>query len=322
MNYEADYHDNDCSSFDKAYRCYPVYYLEKPHLENGDKIIMPPSALDCLATLHIDYPMMFELHSPAAKRTSHCSVMEFTADEGIVYLPTWMMENMHLQGGDIVHIKNATLPKGTYVKLQPHTKDFLDISNPKALLETALRYFSCLSIGDTILVPYNNKKYKIDIVETKPSNAVSIIETDCEVDFAAPLDYIEPVKPAVVPYGPLKKALPVEEAPKEDPKFVAFTGCARRLDGQPSTLSAPTSPIVKSQQPELTNGSTAPSLSSRKHSGKLVFGSDVGQPPKTTKKVSAKDTNPEPQKKEEPKFQAFTGKGYSLGRDPTCSPVG
>lgn len=49
------------------------------------------------------------------------------------------------------------------------------------------------------MVAYNNKKYYIDIVETKPSNAISIIETDCEVDFAPPLDYKEPetVKPAV-----------------------------------------------------------------------------------------------------------------------------
>lgn len=44
-----------------------------------------------------------------------------------------MMENMLLAEGDTVEVKNATLPKGTYVKLQPHTKDFLDISNPKAV---------------------------------------------------------------------------------------------------------------------------------------------------------------------------------------------
>lgn len=42
------------------------------------------------------------------------------------------------------------------------------------------------------MVAYNNKKYYIDILETKPSSAVSIIETDCEVDFAPPLDYREP----------------------------------------------------------------------------------------------------------------------------------
>lgn len=45
-----------------------------------------------------------------------------------------MMQNMLLQEGDIVRVKNANLPKGTYVKLQPHTTDFLDISNPKAML--------------------------------------------------------------------------------------------------------------------------------------------------------------------------------------------
>jgi len=45
------------------------------------------------------------------------------------------------------------------------------------------------------MVPYNNKKYFIDIVEAKPSNGISIIETDCEVDFAPPLDYKEPERP-------------------------------------------------------------------------------------------------------------------------------
>lgn len=46
------------------------------------------------------------------------------------------------------------------------------------------------------MVPYNNKQYYINILETKPSNAVSIIETDCEVDFAPPLDYKEPERPS------------------------------------------------------------------------------------------------------------------------------
>lgn len=46
------------------------------------------------------------------------------------------------------------------------------------------------------MFPYNNKKYLIDIVEAKPSNGISIIETDCEVDFAPPLDYKEPVAAA------------------------------------------------------------------------------------------------------------------------------
>ena len=59
-------------------------------------------------------------------------------------------------------------------------------------LETTLRNFSCLTVGDNIMVAYNNKKYYIDIIEAKPSSAITIIETDCEVDFAPPLDYKEP----------------------------------------------------------------------------------------------------------------------------------
>lgn len=51
------------------------------------------------------------------------------------------------------------------------------------------------------MVAYNNKKYYIDIIEAKPSHAISIIETDCEVDFAPPLDYKEPERPAPVSTG-------------------------------------------------------------------------------------------------------------------------
>lgn len=44
------------------------------------------------------------------------------------------MENMRLEEGELVTIKNASLRNGTYMKLQPHTKDFLDLKNPKAML--------------------------------------------------------------------------------------------------------------------------------------------------------------------------------------------
>lgn len=43
-----------------------------------------------------------------------------------------------------------------------------------------------------MLIQYNGRNYYIDIKEAKPQDAVSIIETDCEVDFEAPKDYVEP----------------------------------------------------------------------------------------------------------------------------------
>ena len=35
-------------SFDAHYRCYPVSFIDKLDAENGDKIFLPPSALDRL----------------------------------------------------------------------------------------------------------------------------------------------------------------------------------------------------------------------------------------------------------------------------------
>lgn len=42
------------------------------------------------ASLHIDYPMLFELRNDAAERFSHCGVLEFIAEEGMIYMPYWV----------------------------------------------------------------------------------------------------------------------------------------------------------------------------------------------------------------------------------------
>lgn len=42
------------------------------------------------ASLHIDYPMLFELRNQGAERVSHCGVLEFIAEEGMIYMPYWV----------------------------------------------------------------------------------------------------------------------------------------------------------------------------------------------------------------------------------------
>jgi ubiquitin fusion degradation protein 1 len=68
-----------------------------------------------------------------------------------------MMQNLLLTEGQAVKFRNISLPKGSYVKLQPVTSDFLDISNPKAVLERTLRSYSCLTVNDCFVFHYNNK---------------------------------------------------------------------------------------------------------------------------------------------------------------------
>ena len=69
---------------------------ERPEVNRGGKIIMPPSALESLSRLNISYPMLFKIENRAKNRTSHTGVLEFIADEGKVYLPGWMMRNLVL----------------------------------------------------------------------------------------------------------------------------------------------------------------------------------------------------------------------------------
>jgi len=138
--------------------------------------------------------MLFQLQSPDKGTLTHCGVLEFTAEEGSVYIPFWMMQNLLITEGSLITVTNVSLPKATFVKLQPQHVDFLEISNPRAVLEHALRNFSCVTKGDVICVPYNRKNYHFELKEVKPQDAACIIETDCNVDFDAPVGYKEPTK--------------------------------------------------------------------------------------------------------------------------------
>jgi len=199
---------------------------EREDVERGGKIIMPPSALDHLTQLNITYPMLFKLTNKKINRVSHCGVLEFVADEGNVYLPRWMMHNLLLEEGDLLNIENVLLPVATFAKFQPQSPDFLDITNPKAVLENSLRNYACLTTGDVVAIMYNKKTYEVCVLETKPGNAVCIIECDMNVEFSAPVGYEEPKK--------IEKAEDFEmdhdSILPEQKGFVAFTGEGNILD--------------------------------------------------------------------------------------------
>jgi len=107
------------------------------------------------------------------------------------------MQTLSLDPGDLLQIKSTDLPSGSFIKLQAQSTSFLDISDPKAVLEQAFRNFSCLTKGDIFTFAYNDQIYEMAVLETKPGgegtkNAVSVLEIDLEVDFAAPVGYEEP----------------------------------------------------------------------------------------------------------------------------------
>lgn len=93
------------------------------------------------------------------------------------------MRNLLLEEGDVVDVEYVMLKVAKYSKFQPQTSDFLDITNPKAVLESNLRKFACLSKNDIIAIKYCGHVYELRVLETQPDDAVNIIECDMNVSF-------------------------------------------------------------------------------------------------------------------------------------------
>lgn len=207
----------------------------------GGKIFLPVLALNKLTRMQISYPMLFQLTNEANGKLTHSGVLEFVAEEGRVYMPHWMMKTLELDPGDLVKINSCDLPKGKFVKIEPQSVSFLDISDPKAVLENVLRKFTTLTVNDIIEISYNDTIYEIKILEAKPEvvNAgICVIETDLETDFAPPVGYVEPKytpkavnKKKVSNYGQMASSIGYAEmvGHKEDG---AFKGEGLRLSGK------------------------------------------------------------------------------------------
>lgn len=148
-------------------------------------VILPQRALEELSrdSSSLLRPMMFRVTNPSSNppRVTHCGVLEFIAEDGTVYMPFWMMAILGVDDQEILHFGRVELPTATFAKFQPQSVDFLEISNPKAMLENNFRRFACLTQGDILAIQYNNREYRLCVVETRPSQAVSIIECDMDV---------------------------------------------------------------------------------------------------------------------------------------------
>lgn len=162
---------------------------------------------------------------------TYCGVLEFVAEEGLCYIPNWMFKMLKFPEpgtpGTVALVPDLKKKYGNVrhmIKLQPHQTKFIELNNPKAVLEYQLRNFTCLHEEDTITIQVFGEKFEIDILAITPKNqygAICIIEADVDVDFAPPLDYVEPTN--------LKREASLTEDDNKKKKDV-FSGEGVRLD--------------------------------------------------------------------------------------------
>ena len=181
-------------------------------LRCSNKILLPESMLFELTKDNhdsLEQKLYFKVTNKETQYGEVCGVHEFSAPPGVVYLPYHIMESCALQEGNTVKVDLVSPPKGNFMKIRLHnSKEFSKLTNPKVVLEKIIsRDYPVVTQGQTIALNYTdlNKVFMIDIVETRPSEIIEIINTDINVDFDKALDYVEPppkkqeVKEAWVP---------------------------------------------------------------------------------------------------------------------------
>lgn len=105
--------------------------------------------------------MLFQLQSQDRGTLTHCGVLEFTAEEGSCVIPFWMMQNLLIEEGAVL----------TVTKLR---------QIPSAARRLSRGFQPPCHTGAC----------------PPKQDATCIIETDCHVDFDAPVGYKEPADSA------------------------------------------------------------------------------------------------------------------------------
>lgn len=176
--------------------CLPLifhhHFEEISFLEHSNKIILPKNILYQLSEYdNLIYPLHFKINDDDTLYSVH----EFSEDVDHVLIPQHKFKRLDIPCENTIELTlvNKELTKGTKIKIQPHTKNFLDIEDPKEFLEKSLtKLYSCLTLNQTISIPYFETNIYFNILEIEPEDTISIIDTDLEVDFDKPLDYVEP----------------------------------------------------------------------------------------------------------------------------------
>ncbi len=142
MNFEARKKDL-FNSFNATYKAFPASIAGfKEEVEFSNSIILPSSALAKLnhkLGLNKGVPMIFKIMNINSQTHTHCGVLDFTAQDECCYIPLHMFKLLGLEEGMEVKISDTKLQKGKLIRIQPHETAFINLPDPKSILEEALK---------------------------------------------------------------------------------------------------------------------------------------------------------------------------------------
>jgi hypothetical protein len=119
---------------------------------------------------------------------TYCGVQDFTADEGLVYIPNHILDQLAINGCDIVTVKYINnVPKGEFVVIEPLNKEIFDIKDLDKYLEKVISGYCVLYQNQVINFEHENNFYKILIKKIKAvddieTNLIDVVNTDLFFD--------------------------------------------------------------------------------------------------------------------------------------------
>lgn len=176
----------EAHGFYKPFQAVPLCEL-KPELDiqtAGGRVVLPPSALHHIIQSEMNnFPILLEICNETLSKKIYCGVQNFDGPEYMVGIPQWLMENLGIDSGAHVNIRTVSLEKGTFARLQPTESVFLDLDQPKEVLESILRAYPAMQTGQFIEVCYEGATLRLNVLETQPTKAIQLLNTDLEVEF-------------------------------------------------------------------------------------------------------------------------------------------
>jgi translation initiation factor 1 (eIF-1/SUI1) len=118
----------------------------------------------------------------------YCGVQDFTADEGLVYIPNHLLDQLAINGCDVVTVKYINnVPKGEFVVIEPLNKEIFDIKDLDKYLEKVISGYCVLYQNQVINFQYEDNNYKILIKKIKAvddieTNLIDVVNTDLFFD--------------------------------------------------------------------------------------------------------------------------------------------
>jgi len=181
------------------------HIFSKYDLSGTDRIMLPHTIIKEIgeSNIELDEKIVFEIDNlnPKYPKKLISTCLEYYDDFdnlNIIYVPKWFLSNLWpIKDGTLIKLRllnKEEIKNGSYIKIKPHENKLNTNNLLLEILENYLSNFSCINNNTTIPIPFGDETYSIDIIETKPSNSIYIVNTDINIDIESAIDYVPPPK--------------------------------------------------------------------------------------------------------------------------------